>query len=291
MKKTLSAFVAAFLLLICLLAIPTVRLKAATAYTTLVDVHLLNSLLDATAIGATTPSTAVFTTATATTNFAGILKGRVLPNDGSTCGLVNVGGPVNSFPCFGGYTTFGIVSGEVDWVDSPGANTAGFNWYETGSTTSPGTLVASLDASGNFHSNGSLSSGTGIFTGNAATATALQNNPTNCAGGTVSTGIATSGNANCTARPAITGSQVLLPTTALCTPSTSTDASCTGSISFTAFSDTAYTVSATTYDTSGANLLFTMTGKFTGSISYTLTCTFNCGSFSGPAADIRIYHP
>jgi hypothetical protein len=264
MKNRMAAYGAAFLLLASLFLIPSVRSHASASFTTLLEVWVLDGKVDNSPIGGSVPSSGNFTSLISTSGFINATVGNLTPAAGAFTSLSSTGGAIN-----------GAIG-----LSAP--NQANF----TRISVRPIPPARSLDRLRDRMA-GTL---TGSVVGNSATATAFDHSPSTCTSGTVSTGIGSGGNSTCTARPAITGAQVNLPLQGLCTPPTSTDGSCTGSISFASFGDTAYTVSATTYDTSGANLLFTITGKFTTSISYTLACTFNCSSFNGPAADIRIFH-
>ena len=73
MKKTLAAFGAAFLLFAAVLFAPIVKVKGATP-TTLFSVWVQSSQIDSTTIGATTPSSGVFTSLNST---SGALNGTI----------------------------------------------------------------------------------------------------------------------------------------------------------------------------------------------------------------------
>jgi len=163
------------------------------------------------------------------------------------------------------------------------------NLYSTGGAVNA--VVGNVTPNVGTFTTATATTFSGALSGNATTATNLQSSPTQCGGGTVATGIAANGNANCTTKGAVTGTQVLLPNQSLCTPATSTDSQCSGSITFSSLGDANYTVSVTTYDTAGAQLSLTMTGKSATGFNYVLTCTFFCSTFNGPAADIRVFHP
>lgn len=84
------------------------------------------------------------------------------------------------------------------------------------------------------------------------------------------------------------------PNQSLCTPTTSTDANCTGTFTFPssfAFADTSYGLNITAESTSGAFVFATVTAKTTTTASYTITCTFNCGSYGTLTFDILGWHP
>lgn len=124
-------------------------------------------------------------------------------------------------------------------------------------------------------------------TGNASTASALAATPSQCSAGQYATGIAANGNANCGSN---SDKYVVAATT--CTPTTSTDASCTGTIAFgSSFADTNYGVWTQLTESSGAFLFMTVTSKTTSGISYAITCTFNCSAISQPTVDIYAHHP
>lgn len=93
------------------------------AYTNMVSVHILNSLIDSTPIGQTTPSTGKFTTAQATSGFTGNLTGNVAGNASSA----------SSVPWTG--------------VTSPPAVTT-WNWSFIGQTGQPNWLWGTVDATG-----------------------------------------------------------------------------------------------------------------------------------------------
>lgn len=77
-----------------------------------------------------------------------------------------------------------------------------------------------------------------------------------------------------------------------CTPSSSTDSQCSGSVSFSGFADTGYGVNATMQNNGGsANLLMTLTGKSTSSFSYVLSCTYGCNAVGQPYVDVHLHHP
>lgn len=87
-----------------------------------------------------------------------------------------------------------------------------------------------------------------------------------------------------------TATTVDTPNASICSSlSTSTDASCTGSISVSQ-PDTSYTVQMQPFSSAGAFLAITITSKTTSSVGYVLTCTFNCASYGTIAADIRVHH-
>lgn len=78
-----------------------------------------------------------------------------------------------------------------------------------------------------------------------------------------------------------------------CAPTTSTDSSCTGSISISpALQDANYTPLLTINSNNGAFLAISVNNTLAaGSIPYTITCTFNCGSISTPTIYVHVHHP
>jgi hypothetical protein len=76
-----------------------------------------------------------------------------------------------------------------------------------------------------------------------------------------------------------------------CSPTTSTDASCTAIATLpSAMPDASYRAQITMISTSGAFLFGVITAKTTTTISYTVTCSFNCGTITGTSADILAIH-
>lgn len=78
----------------------------------------------------------------------------------------------------------------------------------------------------------------------------------------------------------------------MCTPATSTDADCTGSITLPfSYADTSYGVWVQPLTSTGAHLSVVITSKSTNSVAYNLSCAFNCGSYgTGITADVYTYH-
>jgi len=81
-----------------------------------------------------------------------------------------------------------------------------------------------------------------------------------------------------------------------CTPASSTDSQCTGSITISpAFADASY-IPQLTVNNNGtaqnAQLLITVNGALmAGSIPYTLTCTFYCSPVNAPTIYVHAFHP
>lgn len=193
MKMRTAAFGAAILLLASLL-IPTVRLKAAASYNTLLNVYILNGHgIDNTPIGATTPNTGSFTTA-----------------QGSAYGVFGTAG--NGSQAFnsgqGAYIGWNVSgSGFTDLVNNYGAGVGGYRFFNT-NTTGVGTQLLQIDAAGGLQTTGNITAGTGgtgtiaasTFTGNANSANILFAVPTNCGSTIPAYGISANGNALCVAQ-------------------------------------------------------------------------------------------
>lgn len=153
------------------------------------------------------------------------------------------------------------------------------------------TIIGQTTPAAAWFTTSSASAGyTGNLTGNASTATALAATPAQCASGSTSTGITANGTANCS--PGVFGSSRSVANFATCNSGlSSTDGACTGSVSWSpAFADTSYVVTAQ-MQSGGAFLYMTVTSKSTTGFSYTLTCSFNCGSVGTPTVDVWAYHP
>jgi hypothetical protein len=154
-------------------------------------------------------------------------------------------------------------------VNVKGSGTGGFEWYNSDGT-SVGTLLAYLDATGLFLSGGDIYAGA---TGNLTVH-----------------GTAFTGNAATSDRLSGTYARVLV-NQSLCTMGNSTDAACSGSVSFASLGDTNYAVLLQPKAASGAYIGSTITSKFVASFGYSISCTFNCGSVGTVTADVWIYHP
>jgi hypothetical protein len=93
-----------------------------------------------------------------------------------------------------------LANGEMDFIAEHTSGAAGgFNWYDTTSSSSPGSLIARMDSVGDM-SLRSLSATAGLsgtLTGNASTASAFNHTPSACGTGQVSTGVNSAGNATC----------------------------------------------------------------------------------------------
>ena len=84
------------------------------------------------------------------------------------------------------------------------------------------------------------------------------------------------------------------PGQTLCTPATSTDATCTGTYTYPgsfAFADTGYGLSLTALSSTGAGVYAVATAKTTTSFSYAVWCTFGCSSYGTLSFDISAWHP
>jgi hypothetical protein len=297
MKNRIVAASGAAFLLLAVLFVPAFKSSASVAYITLLNTWIQNGKIDNSPVGSMTPSTGAFTTVSAGTSYIGSTafgaQGAYLAwNQGSGSGS----------------------SGGTNFVNNKGLGTGGFQWYNT-STSSIGTLLLTLDQGGNLNASGDIysntagTSGSGTFhgsltgnvngnltgsvTGNATTATYLATAiPGQCPGGQAPIGIDHSGNALSCISYVATGSERYLANYSTCnTGLTSTDGSCTGSVSFTAYSDTGYIISSQMASTGGAFIFMTVTGKSNNGFNYVLTCSYNCANPGSVAADIRIYHP
>lgn len=80
-----------------------------------------------------------------------------------------------------------------------------------------------------------------------------------------------------------------------CTPASSTDSQCTGSITISpAFADANYIPQLTANGNGGSvpNLVVTVNGALSaGSIPYALSCTFDCGTVNAPTIYVHAFHP
>lgn len=78
-----------------------------------------------------------------------------------------------------------------------------------------------------------------------------------------------------------------------CTTAASTDSSCTGTITVSpAFADASYIPVLTINSVNGAFVSISISGSLAaGSIPYTITCTFNCGSIVAPTIYVHAIHP
>jgi hypothetical protein len=80
-----------------------------------------------------------------------------------------------------------------------------------------------------------------------------------------------------------------------CTPASSTDSQCTGSITVSpAFADTSYVVQLTANGNGGStpNLVVTVNGSLaTNSIPYAISCSFSCGTVNAPTIYVTAIHP
>jgi len=209
MKKTLN--VMAVILVSCALA--------AWGLTTVTGQHLINSVIDSTSIGATTPSTGAFTTLSS-------LWSRVSSGPPTTS-------PINTMMTGWNATAGG---GEGDFVNDQGTGgPGGFDWFSTssakghawsatapimvlhsdGSLFTAGSINAqggAVTATGGFSTPGSVSAAsmsastfTGTLNGRSSTASALASSPANCPSATPAVGIQANGNANCGSYPSSLG--------------------------------------------------------------------------------------
>lgn len=77
----------------------------------------------------------------------------------------------------------------------------------------------------------------------------------------------------------------------VCTPGTSTDSVCSGSIPIPTQPDTSYQAFLTINAGNVANLAINLGGsKTTTSVPYNITCTFTCGTINQPVIDVHIHH-
>ena len=124
---------------------------------------------------------------------------------------------------------------------------------------------------------------TQIGTGSSLVASAAGLTATHCLQW-ASTGVADSGS------PCIQGQ--LLPNQTVCTPATSTDADCTGTITLSpGWSDAGYSISVTPLSTAGAHMVMVPMAKSNGSFTYNLSCAYNCSSYGSLTADVSTWHP
>lgn len=77
---------------------------------------------------------------------------------------------------------------------------------------------------------------------------------------------------------------------ATCTPGTSTDSQCSGTITFPGFADANYSVFTQVRNSSGAFLYMGITSKNSSSFNYFVTCSYNCSTVSQPYADVHLHH-
>lgn len=147
--------------------------------------QIVSSTIDSTPIGSTAPAAGQFTS-------------------------VHANGAANN-PDQGAYLGWNMFTGslgESDFVNRQGNGAGGYYWLNF---TSAGQLTVpmAVDAAGNLTVASSISAPrftgnvTGTLTGNASTATALANSPSQCSAGsgTYPVGIQANGNANCTLLP------------------------------------------------------------------------------------------
>jgi hypothetical protein len=80
-----------------------------------------------------------------------------------------------------------------------------------------------------------------------------------------------------------------------CTPASSTDSQCTGTITISpAFADASYIPQLTANGNGGSvpNLVVTVNGALSaGSIPYAISCTFGCGTVNAPTIYVHAFHP
>jgi hypothetical protein len=243
--------------MLALLALAVAGITAAS--TKMTDLTIVNSTISGSAInstpvGATTASTGRFTSAV----------GAWLRADGST---------PSSYPAQGAYLTWNAPGpagfGGTALVNVKGLGSGGFEWYNSDGT-SVGTLLGYLDPTGVFLVGGDIYAGPSgnltvhgtAFTGNAVTSDHLSS----------------------------TYSRVLV-NQSMCTLTNSTDAACTGTVSFTALADTSYAVLLQPKASSGAYINSTITSKSASFFNYAISCTFNCSSVGTVTADVWLYHP
>lgn len=209
MKKTLN--VLAVVLVSCALV--------AWGLTTVTGQHIINSVIDSTSIGSTTPSTGNFTSIASYWSRVISVVPSTVPGNTMTLGWDSTSG-----------------GGEGDFVVNYGSGgQGGFSWFNTGAAQggvwSPANPIMTLNKSGTLATSGGfLTQGTvtaysgfsGNLSGNATTATSantanyantagsagsagsanvLNSTVFNCATSTPATGIQTNGNANCGSYP------------------------------------------------------------------------------------------
>jgi hypothetical protein len=128
---------------------------------------------------------------------------------------------------------------------------------------------------------------------NAATASALAASPSNCSANNATTGIAANGTAQGCFAPLLASKTIVMVNTSVCTPTTSTDANCTGSITLSGggYADSAYAALLQVTSSAAASIGIVVTSKTATTISYSVYCTFNCGSYGTVQADVFTYHP
>lgn len=102
-------------------------------------------------VGATSPSSGVFTTVTASGTVTGtpVISGSYYHSTASTPGLTGVPGQ-------GVYIGWnrGGAGGETDFINNHGSFTGGFNWYDTPAAGTPVTSLMNVNASGVLSANG-----------------------------------------------------------------------------------------------------------------------------------------
>lgn len=201
-------------------------------------------------------------------------------------------------------------AGATTFVGSPttSGHTFVLSWQPSGAAIAPtvldlGTYLASppaiggtapaagafttLNAATSFVLNGSQAfTGVQGTTGlNLAAATGSFTNgdfrSTDASGNEIDSGIAV---------PSATSTDQYIIGATACTPATSTDAGCTATQTITTQPDTTYSVSITMLSSAGAFLGAAMQSKGLSSISYSVFCAFNCGSYGTLTADIHVHH-
>jgi hypothetical protein len=92
-----------------------------------------------------------------------------------------------------------LASGEMDFIAQHVSGAAGgFNWYDTSSSTTPGSAIARMDGHGNLAvATVNATTFAGALSGNASTASAFNHTPSACAAGTVVSGISSTGAPTC----------------------------------------------------------------------------------------------
>jgi hypothetical protein len=191
-------------------AIVVLASLALTAWglTTTTGQHIIDSVIDATPIGSTTPSTGTFTTLNASTTKVNSSLPATAPLNSNMIGW-------NS-----------NLAGDADYLNDSGTGPGGFYWYYTNSarnhswsassplmslwsngqlnTTGGFSTASSVSASGGFYGNlsGNATSATSAnYASSAGSANVLNSPVNNCAPNVPATGIQTNGNANCGSYP------------------------------------------------------------------------------------------
>jgi hypothetical protein len=197
-----------------------IAVLAAFGYTKTTSLAIINSLIDSTPIGNTTPAAGHFTTLNATGNISTIAN--ISAPNGNVSGFNGLFGTVAATsngawaPLSGvtqatnlGFNQSGSL-GESDLINQRGGLAGGFAFYSTNGST-VGTQLALLNGAGLFSTLGGFSgplignvtgNGAGTWTGpvvgNSATATALAAAPSGCGTGYQNVfQIAANGNASC----------------------------------------------------------------------------------------------